>query len=129
MLSDATPMATVATKDMAAARAFYESVLGLPVLMEWEGEGVIYRSGEGSVLLYPSAYAGTNQATYVGWMVPDFDAEVARLRAAGVEFDTFDMPGATWDNGVASDAEHGMRNVWFRDPDGNILTVGEPPAE
>ncbi len=129
MLSDATPMPTLATKDMAAARAFYEGVLGLPVLTEWEGEGVIYRSGEGSILLYPSAYAGTNQATYVGWMVPDFDAEVARLRAAGVEFDTFEMPGATWDNGVASDAEQGMRNVWFRDPDGNILTVGQPPAE
>ena len=129
MLADATPMPTLATKDLAAARAFYEGVLGLPVQAEREGQSVVYRSGQGALLVYNSAFAGTNQGTAAGWMVADFDGEVARLRAAGVEFDTFELPGATWDNGVASDPERGMRNVWFRDPDGNILTVGQPPPD
>lgn len=73
--------------------------------------------------MYPSAYAGTNQATALSFGVPDdgFDAEVADLRARGVRFDTFEAEGIEWADGVAS--APGMRAVWFTDPDGNILNV------
>jgi hypothetical protein len=73
--------------------------------------------------VYRSAYAGTNKATAASFQVPAdaFDAEVASLRDKGVSFQTFELEGITWDDGVATMA--GARSVWFEDPDGNILNV------
>ena len=50
-----------------------------------------------------------------------FDAEVDALRDK-VSFQTFEMDGVTWDDGVAHFGDT-MRSVWFSDPDGNILNV------
>lgn len=123
MLSNHTPMITLATADMERARAFYEGVLGM-VPGEEFGGGVAYKAGNARVFVYPSSFAGTNQATAAAFELPGdaFDAEVEALRTAGVEFDTFEVDGMTWVDGVAD--MDGMRNVWFRDPDGNILNVG-----
>lgn len=123
MLSDHTPTPTLAVKDLAAARSFYEDVLGLGVAEENEG-GVLYSAGSGSVFVYPSSFAGTNQATAATWMLPAdaFDGELATLRAKGVQFQTFEMEDLTWDDGVASMPD-GSRSAWFADPDGNILNV------
>lgn len=122
MLADHDPMTTLAVADLDRATQFYEGVLGFPR----EGtpaEGVVYRAGAGSFLVYPSAYAGTNRATALSFAVPagEFDAEVAALRSAGVVFQTFEAEGLTWDDGVGSWG--GGRGVWFADPDGNILNV------
>jgi hypothetical protein len=51
-----------------------------------------------------------------------FDQAVEDLRGRGVTFDTFEMEGAQWDGDVL--VWDSMRNVWFSDPDGNIITVG-----
>ncbi len=87
-------------------------------------EGVIYSSGPTSFLVYPSAFAGTNKATAISFQVPVlvFDAEVQELRDKGVVFQTFEMEGITWSDGVASFGES-YRAAWFEDPDGNILNV------
>lgn len=128
MLSDHTPMPTLPTSDVQRSREFYEQVLGFVPEEGGVDEGVTYRAGTGSFFVYPSSFAGTNQATAmsfeVGWS--EFDDEVALLRAAGIEFDTFEMEGIAWENGVA--VMEGMRTVWFRDPDGNILNVGATSA-
>jgi catechol 2,3-dioxygenase-like lactoylglutathione lyase family enzyme len=122
MLGDYNPVPVLAVTDLARARAFYESTLGL-VADEDVPEGVMYAAGTGRVLVYPSAYAGTNKATAVGFTLPAdrFDAEIADLRARGVSFDTFDAEGLTWTDGVAE--MDGGRSVWFHDPDGNIIAV------
>jgi catechol 2,3-dioxygenase-like lactoylglutathione lyase family enzyme len=116
--------------DLERARRFYEDVLGFQPGDEFPG-GVTYASGDVHILVYPSAFAGTNKGTAVGFEVPPeaFDAEVAALRAAGITFQTFEMDQITWDDGVATwSDENGpdvqMRSVWFEDPDGNILNVG-----
>jgi catechol 2,3-dioxygenase-like lactoylglutathione lyase family enzyme len=123
MLSDHTPTPTLAVKDLAAARRFYEDVLGLGVAEENEG-GILYSAGSGSVFVYPSSFAGTNQATAATWMLPAdaFDGELSTLRANGVQFQTFEMEDLTWDDGVASMPD-GSRSAWFADPDGNILNI------
>ncbi len=123
MLSDFAPVPTLAVSDLQRAREFYEGVLGYTS----EGdvaEGVVYRSGNGAFLVYPSAYAGTNKATAMSLQVSAeaFDVEVAALREKGVAFDTFDMDPITWDNGVATMPD-GSRAAWFSDPDGNILNI------
>jgi len=123
MLADITPHPTLPTKDLATARTFYEDVLGLSVSIEYEGEMVLYNSGAGKVLLYRSAFAGSNQATAAGWQDADIADTIADLRTKGVQFDTFEMDGITWEDGVATMPD-GSKNVWFRDPDGNILSVG-----
>ena len=82
MLSDLTATPVLAVSDLARARAFYEGTLGFRPSRE-AAEGVLYAAGGGEFLVYPSAYAGTNQATALSFGVPDdgFDAEVADLRA------------------------------------------------
>ena len=123
MLSQFTPATTLPTANLPKARTFYEDTLGLTPLREGLG-GVFYTCGDGRVFVYESQYAGTNKATALSFDVPptDFDAEVERLRAKGVSFQTFDMDGAEWNDGVASIGETG-KAVWFTDPDGNILNV------
>jgi catechol 2,3-dioxygenase-like lactoylglutathione lyase family enzyme len=123
MLSDVTPVPSLAVSDLERARAFYEGVLGFAEpRTEFDG-AVLYQSGESALMVYLSQFAGTNKATAVGYRLGTeaFDDEVARLRAAGVGFITFDMEGTTWDDGVAVMA--GGRIVWFADPDGNIFAL------
>jgi catechol 2,3-dioxygenase-like lactoylglutathione lyase family enzyme len=122
MLADYPLNAAIAVSDLARAREFYENVLGLSVA-EDRPDGVTYRTGDTQILVYPSAYAGTNKATSAGFDVPlaAFDDEVAVLRDKGLIFQTFEYEGISWDDGVATMGE--MKSVWFTDPDGNILAV------
>lgn len=122
MLASHTPHAIVATSDLVAARAFYEGVLGFSGGVSTP-DGMIYPVGAGSVMVYQTAFAGTNKATALGFALDSdaFDAEVAALRAAGVSFDTFEMDTVTWDDGVAHLGSG--KAAWFRDPDGNAISM------
>lgn len=122
MLSDSTPMPTLPTSDLERARAFYEGILSFVPVGEMP-DGVRYQAGDSGFLVYPSQYAGTNQATAMAFEVEldRFDDEVAALRSAGISFDTFEWEGVAWEDGVAT-MEEG-KAVWFRDPDGNILNI------
>jgi hypothetical protein len=77
------------------------------------------------VLVYPSEYAGTNQATAASWGAgADFEAVVESLQAKGVTFEHYDdLPDTTREGDVH--VSEGFRGVWFKDPDGNILSVGD----
>jgi catechol 2,3-dioxygenase-like lactoylglutathione lyase family enzyme len=121
MLSDVTPIPTLAVKDLDAARDFYEDVLGFTVKEEiTEARLVVYGSGQGSLQIYASEFAGTNKATAVTWMVPDAEAVVDELRAKGVSFEHYpDMPGMKLEGDIHYWGDE--KAVWFKDPDGNIL--------
>ena len=123
MLSQYTPVATLPTADLSAARNFYEGTLGLTLENEGMG-GIYYRCGDGALFVYESQYAGTNKATAVSFDVPTsaFQSEVDALREKGVDFMTFEFEGMEWNDGVASMGESVLA-VWFTDPDGNILNI------
>ena len=123
MFSELKPIATLPTADLAKARSFYEDTLGLTVQREDMG-GVSYAFSEGTMFVYESEYAGTNEATAASFegSTSAFDAEVAALREKGVAFQTFEMDGVEWNEGVASMGDS-LKAVWFSDPDGNILNV------
>ncbi|MCC6495093.1 MAG: VOC family protein [Propionibacteriaceae bacterium] len=123
MLADYGCVPTIAVKDLQRARDFYEGLLGFTQQGD-SPDGVVYAAGSTSFLVYPSAFAGTNKATAMGFQVPSgsFDSEVGALRDKGISFQTFEMEGLTWNDGVASFGEE-YRAVWFEDPDGNILNV------
>jgi catechol 2,3-dioxygenase-like lactoylglutathione lyase family enzyme len=112
--------ATIPAKDLEGTRRFYEDVLGAQVVMEDPG-GIIYRSGDSTFSLYPTEYAGTAQHTLGAFMVRDVETTVADLRSKGVRFEDYDLPGVKTVNGVAD--IDGFRGAWFKDPEGNILSV------
>jgi len=136
MLSDHPATPCLAVRDLEAARRFYEDVLGfrrqeLPGAGDDDVMGTFYATANGGLLVYPSTFAGTNQATAVSFQVDEaaFDAEADALRSRGIVFQTFDAPSGTWSDGVLS--EGSMRSLWFADPDGNILNLeaaGAPAA-
>ena len=122
MLGDKDAAATLAVSDLQRAREFYENTLGLTPVQEPPG-AILYKSGNTVVLVYPSEYAGTNQATAASWAVgDDFNAIVDELRSKGVSFEHYDeLPDTTRDGDVHIAAD--FKAVWFKDPDGNILNL------
>jgi catechol 2,3-dioxygenase-like lactoylglutathione lyase family enzyme len=126
MLGDKDAAATLAVSDLERAKDFYENTLGLETFREMPG-ALLYRSGSAVLFVYPSEYAGTNKATAVSWAVgDDFDAVVEGLRAKGVAFEHYDLPETTREGDVH--VMGGYKAVWFKDPDGNILNVGNMPT-
>lgn len=114
--------ATIPAKDLEGTRKFYENVLGLEKLRE-DPAGITYRSGDSMLFLYPTEFAGTAQHTLGGFSVSDIEAAVAELRAKGVTFEEYDMPGLKTVNGIAELG--GEKGAWFKDPEGNILSVSQ----
>ena len=100
-------------------------MLGAQVVTEDLG-GILYLSGDSYFSLYPTEFAGTAQHTLGAFMVADVEAAVAELRGKGVRFEEYDLPGLKTVNGIAELG--GTRGAWFKDPEGNILSVVQPPA-
>ena len=75
MLSKQDPVATIAVKNLAAAKKFYEGTLGLKQIDAEGDEVVVYESGKSRINVYRSQYAGTNKATVVTWPVDDVEGE------------------------------------------------------
>ena len=114
---------TIAVSDIERAKEFYGGTLGLKV-SEDRADGILYEAGGGTALLvYPSQFAGTAESTYMGFDVDDVEEAVEELRGRGVVFEDYDMPGLKTVNGIAE--IEGVKGAWFKDPDGNILALGE----
>jgi len=122
MLSDFTPSATVAVKNLKVARSFYKDILGFePIGPTSRGAQAFIVKGA-TVVIYESQFAGTNQATAVTWTLGEhFDDMVKALEAKGVPFDHYKLPGIVLEGHVhvARDGEP-SRVAWFKDPDGNL---------
>ena len=122
MLGNKDAAVNIAVRNVETARRFYEGTLGLKQVGAEGDELIAYRSGNSTLLVYRSNYAGTNQATALTWTVgDDVEGIVRALKAKGVTFEHYDMPRMTrtGDVHVAGD----MRIAWFKDPDGNILSI------
>ena len=119
MLGDHDVAATLAITDIDAARSFYEGSLGLKPVMEFP-DSVVYAAGNSRLMVYRSDFAGTNKATAATWAVGDqLESVVEDLRSKGVSFEHYDLPGTTREGDIHE--MDGMRGVWFKDPDGNII--------
>ncbi|HJQ52932.1 MAG TPA: VOC family protein [Gemmatimonadaceae bacterium] len=121
MLGAKDATATVAVKDLGVAKKFYEGSVGLKPLPTQEPEVVNYKTGNSTLLVYRSQFAGTNKATAVTWSVDNTEEEVRALKSNGVVFEHYDMPGATLNGDVH--VMGSMKAAWFKDPDGNILAI------
>jgi catechol 2,3-dioxygenase-like lactoylglutathione lyase family enzyme len=123
MLGVSPMIAYVPVSDLARARKFYEEKLGLVPQEEYAG-GLVYQCGLGtSFFMYRSGGAGTSQASQAFWAVDDLDAEMAELRARGLVFEEYDLPGLKTVNGVGIGG--GAKTAWFKDSEGNILAISQ----
>jgi predicted enzyme related to lactoylglutathione lyase len=122
MLTTAPIRAYIPASDISRARKFYEGILGLRPKEEYAG-GVIYDCGGAEVFMYPTSNAGTSKASQAFWSVRDVEAEVADLKARGVQFEEYDLPGMPMKNSIATAG--GAKTAWFKDTEGNILAVSQ----
>ena len=121
MLGTRNAVANLAVSDVDRAKEFYTETLGLKQVDSEGDEMFLLKSGDSTVNVYRSDYAGTNEATAVTWEVDDVDAEVAALKRKGVAFEHYDMDGLDRQGDVH--VGEGMKIAWFKDPDGNILNI------
>ena len=121
MLQDAPMFAYIPATDVARAREFYEGTLGFKPRSETAG-GVIYEcGGQTACFLYATPNAGTSQASQAFWQVDDVDQEIAELKARGVVFENYPMPGLKSASGAV--IAGGAKAAWFKDTEGNILAI------
>ena len=120
MLRDADATAMLAVKDLGAATKFYRDTLGLRSVGT-EGGAMTFESGDTTINVYRSSFAGTNKATALTWTVDDVEDVVRTLKTKGVRFEHYDLPDTRRDGDVHVSGN--MKLAWFKDPDGNILGV------
>jgi catechol 2,3-dioxygenase-like lactoylglutathione lyase family enzyme len=119
MLQKSAMFAYIPAKDVTRARKFYEDTLGFRPGKELGG-GVTYECDGGTAcFLYPTPNAGTSAASQAFWQVADIEREVLELKAKGVTFEHYDMPGMPGDIATAG----GAKAAWFKDSEGNILAI------
>ena len=121
MLQSYPMYAYIPARDLPRARQFYEQRIGLVPKQEING-GVVYEFAQGTAcFLYPTPNAGTSQASQAFWAVDDVDALIERLKARGVTFESYDMPGERSPAGAVIDG--GAKAAWFKDSEGNIMAL------
>jgi hypothetical protein len=87
------------------------------------GEVLTMESGDTTINVYRSEFAGTNKATALTFEVDDAEKEVRELKDKGIFFEHYDMPGLTAQGDLY--VAEGFKTAWFKDPDGNILSLVE----
>ena len=118
-LADKDAAVTLAVREIDAAKKFYSDTLGLRPTPDQEEGTLSYQTANAKIFVYPSQYAGTNQATAVTWLVDDVDALVKELKAKGVKFEHYpDLPDTKIEGDIH--VAGNQRLAWFKDPDGNI---------
>lgn len=122
MLSSAKMMGFGLTKDYDKARAFYEGKLGLQ-FVSLDQFALAMRAGENMVRISKMPNFTPFQSTVLGWEVRDIQAVVAWLQKRGVDFEKYpflqDRERGIWT------APSGDKVAWFKDPDGNVLSVSQ----
>lgn len=113
----------IAVHDIENALDFYGNLLGL-TRVEKNKAGYLFRSGDGLIGLHQSPTAGSGQATVAWWIVDNVERTVKELKSKGVVFNkNYDLPYAKQKGDIYALSE-GHKAAWFKDPDGNILGIG-----
>ncbi len=120
MLGEASFIGFIPVRDPAGARAFYSGILGLPVVEETPFALVLDANGT-MLRITPVPDLAVQPFTIAGWTVPDIDVTVRALSDRGVQFARYDSMDQD-ELGVWR-SPTGHRVAWFRDPDGNTLSL------
>jgi catechol 2,3-dioxygenase-like lactoylglutathione lyase family enzyme len=123
MLASTRLIAFIPTRDAGRARSFYETTLGLPILHD-DGFALVAQVSGITLRIVRVGDFTPFPFTLLGWDVPDISAAVADLAARGIQFLRF--PGMEQDaSGIWTAPGSAARIAWFKDPDGNILSLSQ----
>lgn len=129
MLGDSNIVAIVPTHDIGRSRRFYEDTLGLKVVEEFDEGSIGFETSTGSrMLLYTTTVQVPAAHTLASFGTADVEAEVADLESRGVVFEEYDMSEYGFDDMGKSKVltmPDGMQVAFFKDPEGNILSVAQ----
>lgn len=121
LLESAAIMAFSATADADRAKSFYRDQLGLRLVSD-EQYALVFDTGGTMLRVQRVKEVRQAQYTSLGWQVPDIAAKVDELTNAGVRFEHYGMPGQD-DKGIWTPPGSNAKVAWFKDPDGNILSL------
>jgi len=121
------PVAFIPTTKPKEARAFYEMTLGLR-FESADDFAIVFRAGTEGIMLRVTIVPELTpqEFTIFGWQVDDIAKTVTELAAKGVEFTRYGF--MKQDKLGIWDAPGGTRVAWFKDPDGNTLSLSQHPA-
>jgi len=123
MLANERPVGFIGVTDYERARAFYVDVLGLEFVNQ-DDYALVVRTGGVKVRITRLPEVQPSQHTVFGWEVSDVRKASADLAAKGVAFERYDFLGADQGPDGVWTAPGGMAQVaWFKDPDGNLLSL------
>ena len=125
MLEQSSLVCFIATADAARARDFYETRLGLKLLAD-DDHALTFDAHGTPLRVQRVATVAPHPYTALGWQVHDLAAAVRALVADGVPMVRF--PGLPLDADGVRDTPQGSRVAWFHDPDGNTLSLRQPPG-
>lgn len=128
MLADHIPGLFIATDDSDRARAFYVDTLGLTYL-GFDGFAHSVRAGPNTLRIVKPPQRVRADYTVLGWETPDIVGDVAALIARGVAFEHYAFFGDAQDASGIWSAPGGDRVAWFKDPDGNVLSLAQHVAK
>jgi catechol 2,3-dioxygenase-like lactoylglutathione lyase family enzyme len=125
-LATNSPIAFIPTAKPDAARAFYEKTLGLR-FESADQFAIVFRLGPTGIMLRVTIAPEftPHPFTIFGWQVDDIVATVTELAAKGVEFTRYGF--LDQDERAIWSAPGGTKVAWFRDPDGNTLSLSQHP--
>ncbi len=119
-LSDQNTMSFIQTAKHKEALEFYQDILGLPMTDDL-GHAFVFRAHNTELLLTKVKKFTPTNYTVFGWKVNDIEGIIKRLKEDGVKFIKFDHLKQTSD-GIWK-AANGSQIAWFKDPDGNMLSI------
>jgi len=122
MLGSINIVAFVPTTDFQKARDFYEGVLGLRFVKD-DGFACVFRANGIMVRIAKAQNFQPAQFTILGWEVPDIEKMVPALQSKGVHFERFGF--FEQDKLGIWTAPTGDKVAWFKDPDGNVLSISQ----
>ncbi|WP_374603682.1 VOC family protein [Niveibacterium sp.] len=127
MLADAPVTTLLPVVDLDRARHFYQQSLGLrPVGARADGKFIYACAGGALLALFPRHEGTRAEHTALSFQVPDVEAAVQALEAAGVVFEDYDLPGLRTEGHLC--VLGAERAAWFKDSEGNILCVHQDLA-
>lgn len=113
--------------DVERAKTFYRDTLGLTLLSEEPPFALVFDANGIMIRLGMAKQHTPAQGTVLGWQVPDIVAAVNELVEAGVRFERYNFNWMKQDELGIWTAPTGAKVAWFKDPDGNILSLSEHP--
>lgn len=121
MLGSRKIMAFVSTRDAGRAKTFYRDTLGLRLVSEELPFALVFDAHGTMLRVTIVQEVSVAKYTVLGWEVPDIAATAKDMRKAGVKFERF--AGMNQDELGVWKAPGGARVAWFKDPDGNLLSI------